>query len=241
MGYFSNALVFTSAPDFQALLGVNPGRYAQGYKHRSKPFWLMDFWMPRGTIKRRVGPFCDPAFATGTFTATVADEQSQKAIETFRDICNAIGSSSNRELEYLNFAIAASRVVETKVMLFAADDEDLDLGVNAWRGSLVSFGIRSHCVSIVYHAGVCHVTPLNIFEDERELDPLLTRLRSLRAITLGPTQTELEGQELYEHPVGQWPAEHGTAAEILGLGTWDPLVSLEEDFEVVFEYAPPSS
>ena len=43
------------------------------------------------------------------------------------------------------------------------------------------------------------------------------------------------GRVPYENPVAQWPRVAGDPAEILGLGTWEPLVNLEKDFAVVFE------
>lgn len=239
MGYFVNALVFDTPPDFNAIVKINPGRFACGYKHKSKPFWLLDFWLPRGTIRRRVGPFCDPAFARGQFFESFPSEPLHP-MNRLLSLFEAVDIDPDVELEYIHFAVAVSRATKNDVHCFAADDNELDVGVNAANGNLVSFGVRRDCISFVYENDQCTVTPINLFDEENEEEFVRTvgKLKSLGVTEFADVRDNMDGQQLFEHPVGQWPFDNGTAEEILGLGTWDPLINLDNDFEIIFEFEP---
>jgi hypothetical protein len=240
MGYFANALVFNSPPDFDAIVKINPGRFARGYKHKSKTFWLLDFWLPRGTIRRRVGPFCDPAFARGIFCDSSFESEPLYPINILLSLLQAVDVSLDVDLEYIHFAIAASRATKNKVFCFAADDNDLDVGVNASNGDLLSFGLRRDCISFVFANNRCTFTPINLFDEDNqeEFHHTLEKLKTMGNAEISEIRDGMEGQQLFEHPVGQWQFENGTAEEILGLGTWDPLINLDDDFEIVFEFEP---
>jgi len=240
MGYFANALVFKSQPDFDSLVKINPGRFARGYRHNTKPFWLLDFWMPRGTIRRRVGPFCDPAFAPGKYCDSSLASKTLHPVGKLLSIFKAVSISPGIELEYVQFAIEVSRAAKNYVYCFAADDNDLDVGINASDGELLSFGIRSDCISFVFENNRCTTTPINLYDDDsqKEFARTLAKLKEIGITEIAEVRDGMDGQQLYEHPVGQWRFENGTAEEILGLGTWDPLNNLENDFEIVFEFEP---
>lgn len=238
MGYFANGFVFTSPPNFDAAGRVAPGRSARGYKHKQHSIWLLDLWKPRGKLQLRRSPFCDPA-AVGFRTELAAVDQATRdflmAIERLRQ---AVGlANSGPELANVHLTLAVAAAARCPAFFFAADDEEMDMGCNAVSGSLVSFSCRLDRLTVQYADGQTAVTPLNYLEDgdEEGLEESADAAKTVAGVTVFEPRDIEGGQVLYEHPVGQWPKAAGDPAEILGLGTWDPLLNLENDFAVVFE------
>jgi hypothetical protein len=238
MGYFANGFVFTSLPDFEAATKVVPGRLARGYKHNQHSVWLLDLWKPRGKLKLRRSPFCDPAaegFRTDLAVVDVATRAFLTALERLRQ---AIGlGSSGPEVSNVHLALAVATAARCPAFFFAADDEETDMGCNAISGSLVSFGCRLDRLSVEYKSERTSFTPLNHLEDgdEEGMQEVIAAANTVVGVSvLAPRDIE-GGQTLYEYPVAQWPKAAGDPAEILGLGTWDPLLNVENDFAVCFE------
>jgi hypothetical protein len=236
MGYFANGFVFTSKPDFDAASKVVPGRLARGYKHNHHPVWLLDLWKPRGKLQLRRSPFCDPV-ADGFRTDLAGiDVATRSFLTAFERLQQAIGFAGH-ELSYVHLGLAIAGAAGCPTFVFAADDEETDMGCNTASGTLVSFGCRLDHLSVQYAGGHTAVTPLNHLEegDEEGLQELIGAAKTVAGISvLDPRDIE-GGRVLYENPVGQWPKAAGNPAEILGLGTWDPLLTIEKDFAVAFE------
>ena len=237
MGYFTNGFVFTSRPDFEAASKVIPGRSARGYQHNRQSVWLLDLWKPRGKLQLRRSPFCDPA-AEGFRTDTALDGPTRDFVNVFEALRQACDLGSGRpEISGLHAALAVAAAARGQAHYFAADDEETDFGCNAASGSLVSFSCRLDQLSVQYANGRASVTPLSDLEDgdEDRLQDLIAAAESVAGISVLQPRIIEGGQIFYENPVGQWPQAAGDPAEILGLGTWDPLANIENDFAVVFE------
>lgn len=236
MGHFANGCVFTSKPEFDAASKVIPGQLARGYKHNHHPVWLLDLWKPRGKLQLLRSPFCDPAVSAFRIDLKDVDTATRSFVTIFERLQKAIGYAG-QELSYVHLGLAVAAAAGCPAFVFAADDEEADLACNAVSGSLVSFGCRLDRLSVQYSGSQIAVTPLNHLEnnDEEGLHEIIGTVKSVAGVhVLEPRESE-GGQVLYENPVGQWPKAAGSPADILGLGTWDPLLNLEKDFVVVFE------
>jgi hypothetical protein len=237
MGYFANGFVFTEQPNFEAASKVASDRLGRGYKHKQHSVWLLDLWKPRGKLQVRRSPFCDRA-ADGFRTDSPLDGPTREFLTALEGLRRAIGlGSGGPEVSGIHLALAVAAGARTPAFFFAADDEETDFGCNAVSGSLVSFACRLDRLSVHYANGLAAVTPLNNLEDgdEEGLQELIGEAKSVEGISVLPSRDIEGGQILYENPVGQWPKAAGDPAEILGLGTWDPLLNVEKDFAVVFE------
>jgi hypothetical protein len=240
MGYFANGFVFTSEPEFKAASVAIPARCARGYKHKERPIWLLDLWKPRGRLQLRRAPFCDPV--AGGFRADIAavDVPTREFLTKLERLKVAIGHrNGDPEQGHVHAALAVAAAARCPVFFFAADDEETDVGCRTVPGSLVSFSGRLDRLSVHYATGQTTVTRLNFLDDgdDEGLQELITKAKGVAGVVLTKPRDIEGGQVLYENPVGQWPTEAGDPAEMLGLGTWDPLSSIEEDFTVVFEHA----
>ena len=236
MGYFANGFVFTNQPDFEAASKIVPARSARGYKHSRHPIWLLDLWTPRGAANRR-SPFCDQA-AEGFRTDAPFDAPTGVLLTALEGLRKAIWSGrAGQEVAGIHLALTVAAATRCPTFFFAADDEEIDMACNAEPGTLVSFGCRLDRLSIQYAAGQTAVTPLNYLEDDDEegLQDLIEAVKTVPGISVEAPRDIDGGQALYENPVSHWPESAGDPAEILGLGTWDPLLNLEDDFTVVFE------
>jgi hypothetical protein len=238
MGYFANGFVFTSEPDFASASRVVPGRFVRGYKHNRQPIWLLDIWKPRGKLQVRRSPFCDPAAEAFRTDLTRVDAPTNAFLAALERLRQAIGHRGDGpEVSGVHLALAVADATACPSYFFAADDEETDMGCNAVSTSLVSFGCRLDRLSIRYTSGQTTVIPLNYLEDgdEEGLQELIAAASNVPGVSLQAPRDIEGGQVLYENPVDQWPKTAGNPAEILGLGTWDPLLNIDEDFTVVFE------
>ena len=238
MGYFANGFVFALEPDFTAAATAAAGRSACGYKHKASPVWLLDLWKPKGTSRHRKAPFCDPAADGFRSDLSGVDEPTRAFLATFERLKRAAGyQSAAPEDANVHLALAVSAAARCPAFFFAANDDETDMGCRTVAGSLVSFGCRLDLLSVQYTAGQLSATPLNFVEDgdDQRLQELITNASGVTGLAVLPPRDIEGGQTLYENPVGQWPKEAGDPAEVLGLGTWDPLLNLETDFDVVFE------
>ena len=234
MGYFANGLVFTEQPDFEAASEVVPGRLARGYKHKKHPVWLLDLWKPRGKLH----PFCNPAAEGFRTDLSLVDGSTRAFLTALEALQRAIGfRNPSPEVSDVHLALAVAGATRCPAFFFAADDEETDMGCNAVSGSLVSFGCRLARLSVQYANGQTAVTPQNYLEeeDDERLQEAIAKSKSVPGLSVLEPRGIENGQLLYENPVGQWPKAAGNPAEILGLGTWDPLLNLEKDFTVVFK------
>jgi hypothetical protein len=238
MGYFANGFVFTSEPDFKAVAAMASDRCVRGYRYNDLDLWLLDIWKPRSQLKRHE-PFCDSA-ATG-FEADMAatDAPTQGFLETLRRLLVQLYGLCGRdsEVSYVRMAIAVASAARCPTFCFAADDEEKDMGCRTIPESLVSFGCRLDRLEVSYGGEAFIVTPVRHVEDndEYEFEEMLGKVARIGGLSLAPQRVVEGGRLLYEYPVKQWPKEAGYPAELLGLGTWDPLLNVEADFNVVFE------
>jgi len=238
MSYFANGFVFTSKPDFEAASKLVASRLARGYKHNYHPVWLLDLWRPRGKLQLRRAPFCDPAADGFRGDLTTLDVPTRAFLAALERLQQAIRfQNAGPEVSNVHLALAVAGSTRCPAFFFAADDEETDMGCNAVSGSLVSFGCRLDRLSVQYSTGQIAVTPLNYLEDDDEegLEELTRAAKAVAGISVLEPRDIETGRVLYENPVGQWPKGAGNPAEILGLGTWDPLLNIEDDFAVVFE------
>ena len=238
MGYFSNGFVFTTLPDFEGVGNAIPNRWARGYKHNQNSIWLLDLWRSLEKPQRRREPFCEPAGDGFQMDLAVIDGATREFLDIFERLLRAVSlrdSSLAFSSTYLALAVAAAARCPT--FFFAADDEETDMGCNAIPGSLISFGCRLDRLCVEYNGEKVSATPLNYDEDDDEdgMRELIAAANTVPGLSVQKPRTIEGGQISYEHPVAQWPEVAGDPTEILGLGTWDPLLNIEQDFRVVYE------
>ncbi len=239
MGYFANGFVFAAEPDFAAVGAAIPDRLARGYKHRQRPVWLLDLWPPPRRPSPRRAPFSDPAadgFRTDLAAVDGGTRDFLAALQRLKEV--VVGyRAADPECGCAHLALAVAAAARRPTYFFAADDEELDLGCRTVPGSLVSFGCRLKSLAVEYGAGRTTVTPLNFPEDEDgdDLRDLIARASRVEGVSVLPPRDVEGGLPFYQNPVAQWPAEAGDPAEVLGLGTWDPLLNVERDFATVFD------
>ena len=240
MGYFSTGIVFFAQPDFVALPTALPGHSVCGYKHKSAPVWLLDIWQARGRSNRWRTQFGDDSAEGFQIDLSGVDEPTREFLTNFERLRQALGERGPSEAGYVHLTLAVSSAVNRLAFLFAANDEELDLGCQVLPGSLVSFGCNLGQLSVEYHRGELTVTPLRDLEDEDEdgVLKLIGQVQTVPGVVIMPTRDVDGGSLLYEHPVRQWPSDAGDPAQLLGLGTWDVLENVGSDFEVVYEYFP---
>jgi hypothetical protein len=231
-------LVFAAEPDFAAVGSAVSDRHVRGYKHNRRPVWLLDVWQPRGKLAFRRAPFCDPAATGFRMDLEAVDADSRGFLAKLQLLREAIGQrTADPELGNLHLALAVAKAARQFTFFFAADDDETDMGCQTVAGSLVSFGGRIDRLAVQYSEGRTTVTPLSFLEDddEEDLRKLIARASRVAGVSFLPPRDIEGGQTLYENPVAQWPTDAGDPAEILGFGTWDPLLNIERDFAVVFE------
>jgi hypothetical protein len=71
------------------------------------------------------------------------------------------------------------------------------------------------------------------------MQDVITAAKTVAGVSVLEPRDIEGGPTLYECPVSQWPKAAGDPAGVLGLGTWDPLLNVEEEFAVVFEKLSP--
>jgi hypothetical protein len=238
VGYFANGFVFTAEPDFAAVSAAICGRFVRGYKHNRQPVWLLDLWEPRGWRSTRHHPFQDAAADGFRAKLTAVDADTREFLATFQRLRVAVGHRNGEpEQGNVHLALAVAAAARRPTFFFAADDQETDMGCRALPGSLASFGCQLDRLAVEYSAGRTTATPLNFLEDDDEggLRDVIARASLVAGMSVLPRRDIEGGQRLYENPVAQWPREAGDPVEMLGLGTWDPLLNVERDFAVVFE------
>lgn len=242
MGYFSTGIVFFAQPDLAVLPAALPGHSVCGYKHKSAPVWLLDIWQARGRSNRWRTQFGDDSAEGFQTDLSGVDEPTRQFLAKFERLRQVLGERGPSVAGYVHLALAVSSAVNRLAFLFAANDEELDLGCQVLPGSVVSFGCRLSQLSVEYYLGELTVTPLRYLEEDDDEERLLNQIRQAQTVpnvVIMPTRDIDGGSLLYEHPVRQWPSYAGDPAQLLGFGTWDVLENVGSDFEVVYEYSPP--
>lgn len=240
MGYFKNAFVSTSPVDYRHILPLVPERCLSAYKHKNRGVWLLDLWKPRRT--RAHTPFCESATEDIQVDSLSIDLPTTNFIESLIRVCDSLADTVDPfDLVSVYVPLALAAATSTPMFYFAADDELTDMACLADPGSVAAFGCRLGPISIQYRSGETIITPLHCLEDDDDqiivLEDIIDRLDLLPGISVEATREIDGGLQMYENPLRHWPAEAGDAGEILGLGTWDPFVNFDRDFERVFTNA----
>jgi hypothetical protein len=128
---------------------VVPGRLARGYKHNQRPVWLLDLGKPRGKLQVRRAPFCDPAAEGFRTDLARVDPATRSFLGALEGLQQAIGlATAGPEVSYVHLGLAVAGATRSDAFLFAADDDETDMGCNVVSSSLVSFGCRIDRLSV---------------------------------------------------------------------------------------------
>lgn len=102
------------------------------------------------------------------------------------------GISNGFKSSYVNFCLTLSKLLETSVFSFIADDEDLDFSCTATGGQLVRLNCRCEDLVVDFDAGRTRVLPL-VFRDHHdgtnEFGTDLMALRRIEGVEVRPPRT----------------------------------------------------
>lgn len=240
MGSFSNGFVFTIEPDFEGLADCVRDRNLRGYAHRSRDVWLLDAWEPSKRPETQHRPFTTDVVRRVPFESST--EHASPAARQFLDVLPRIKqqtflSSPEPEHSGLKIALAISHAVEGEVYFFAADDELVDCACIASKRNLSRVRCRFDQLDVEFENGSTLITPL-LFEEHPDYGQPASDIPDLTGkfagVVIRPAR-EIEALELYANPAKLWPSSAGDPGETLGFGTWEPLMNLERDFQIVFQ------
>lgn len=241
MGYFTAGYAFNAAPDWKRLDALSKRIALHGFKHKIEPLWILAC-NERGR-KGGQWPFAD-------FVARYSSSP-----DPLRDlIAKAVAaiSSFHGEIAHDGIALGSDihRALAVKTYFFAADDDGLDLACESEAVALRRFQLRNENGTVELKDGRVSIAPqttiLSPEEDgtEREFGPsdkaAIEALRRLPNVDVHETkrtrEADVEPSRFFGVVVGLWPEGWPDPEKTAGLGTWDPLLRLHEDFEPC--YAP---
>jgi hypothetical protein len=226
VGYYANALVLGAAPDAGRLPGLfKAGANVVVYKHRRAALWLVDAWIP---TKRPHFPFTDEA------PLQVLEAGEDDAADRYVAAAGALDDGLEGYAEpWIRWTQQAARTLGQDAFAFVADDEGRDAACLASPAGGLRCKARHEATAIEIDGAAVTVVPFDLVEDPEYNLPeeALDDLRELDGVQVAPARVIDGGHTLYGNVVALWPI--GDPGELVGIGTWDPFLELERDFEVV--------
>ena len=214
MGYFTAAFVFNEPPNWKQLTGLCKRVKFTAFKHKSEPLWILACNKPAKEAEER--PF-QCFLGGGRYPGpALFDPQGALKRSLVKAVAEAAPSQDGIAHDALMLGAGIHRALEIATYFFAADDEGLDLALEFREGKLVRFKQAGEKGSVELRDGLVSAE-VNAEDDEAENG-----------------ENEGECRMFYGVPVSHWPQGWPDPQMTLGLGTWDPLLKLEEDFEVCY-------
>lgn len=225
MGYFTAGVVLTSEPQWDRLNSLPSPLGFRGYAHSSQPIWLCDFWCGH--------PLPNYPFQDGGENYVFESFEGNAQIQRFSQLVSRYDEIYGEA--WLRAAHKLAGLWNQRVFLFGADDELCDFACCADGTAILSLALNVEQFRIELDGNDFIITPRTDPEDDFEDDAgdQLDELSTLDFVRVLPTQLHERG--LFENPVELWPQDAGNPKKIAGIGTWDPLDNLDQDFRVVFE------
>jgi hypothetical protein len=242
MGYLTTGFVFVAEPSFAEIAAALPACSARGYRHGTRPVWLLDLWEKpwRGAhhpFQERLAAGA-AAKAWRASTGTGADTPAFVA-ELEALLASLPDPSDPLVAAECRLVLSLSRLAGVPTFFFVGDDDLVDAACRADDGRLERFRCRLDRLTVVHEQGRSELEPtVSEEDDDDELDDTEDLVAAAsRAVpwSLGPTRSFDGGRPLHESALALWPQAAGDPAETLGVGTWDPGENLERDFQIVFE------
>jgi hypothetical protein len=143
----------------------------------------------------------------------------------------------------LRLTASLSQRVGGPLFFFAADDESTDMAMAAVDGLFSEYRLDFGTYLINFGRGVLTVVPRTFSEDPERTysEDVLAEIRSIPGVEVAPPVVIEGGDMLYGSAVALWPSEAGDPAETLGIGTWDPFMNVEDDYDEVFTRSCPAT
>jgi hypothetical protein len=238
MGFFSNGFVFTAPPNWDAIKhSLSHSLSLRLYKHPMMDLWLLDAWE---TTTQNHFPFSD-RFRKKLCVGVDIPQKSIDAIDSLSKIASIL-SEIDFGIDWLKNTARIAIISDSDTFLFAADDEQIDIGCRASTKGITHFRVNLDSCMVEYSPDGLFLYPY-IFEEEADFEPEITHekiseLNKVPGIKIS-TAIQIESQGgiytkgFYQNAVSLWPL--GDPETILGLGTFDPFENFEKDFEVKFE------
>jgi hypothetical protein len=233
LGYYGNGFIFTSTPAWPALETLPSNFGFTGYRHKASGVFALDVWKCTG---HQHWPFTD---MPGQVAMPPLPGSTEDVLERFNEICETIRTAEITEAIYgeplLRLTAYLSSILGVDTFFFAADDELTDMAARARVSRLTDFRVRFGAYAVDFSAGAFRVTPRSFVEDGEIAysENVLARIRALPGTTVTDPERVMNGNPLYESAVQLWPPDAGDPAKLLGIGTWDPFLQIEEDFSRV--------
>lgn len=238
MGYLVSGYAFAGAPRWAELERLLAAFRLRGYRQKAGPLFLLDAWAPRGGGKH--SPFCaEPVRAS--MLEGAGPNSASAVVAAFDEIGTLLGdvAAADYGAGWLSVPLSIAAAAGTPTFAFTADDDMFDFAAYVDAGAIVHAGCRLGPFKVIAGEEMLFVVPYAIEEDDYVPDDaLLARLAALRNVQVLATEHVDGGFPLHEHPLILWPKNWGDATELLGFGTFDALVRLDEEFEVVHESGP---
>lgn len=240
VGYFVSGYAFAGAPRWRDLERLLAPLRVRGYRHNAGRLYLLDAWAGRRD-GRGHSAFCGEPIRASLLEAagplpTLAVIAAFDEINTLlRDV-----AAVDYGAHWLGVPLLIASAAGKPTFAFTADDDVFDFAAYVDAGAIVHAGCRLGPFKVIAGEDTLFVVPQASEEDDYVPDDdLLARLAALRNVQVLATENIDGGLPLHEHPLILWPKTWGNPTELLGLGTFDGLVGLEEKFEVVHESRPP--
>lgn len=242
MGYLSSGFAFDGIPDWGAVHSVFESFSIRGYKHKECGVCLLDVWKSKKNHPSRY-PFTTQPIPAESIPHPMPTSRITAA---FDEICSILSAVETVEYQpdWLCIPLLLSSAIDRPTFAFTADDDLVDYGALASPTALVRMGCQIGMFDIVLENGIFSVTPFASEEQEETVeydDELFAALASIEEVRVLPARAISGGLQIYRHPSDMWPSEWGDVEKLLGFGTFDPLLDLDNDFEVVYEHVPTSS
>jgi len=233
LGYYGNGFIFTSTPAWPALEMLPSDFGFTGYRHKTSGVFALDVWKCTGHPH---WPFTDEP---GRMAMTPLPGSTEDVLARFGEICEAIRTAEITEAIYgeslLRLTVYLSSILGVDTFFFAADDELRDMAARAQGRVLTDFRVRFGAYAVAFSGGTFRVTARSFVEDDEIAysENVLARIRALPGTTVTEPERVTNGNPLYESALQLWPSEAGDPAKLLGIGTWDPFLQIDEDFSKV--------
>jgi len=217
MGYLISAHILPGERDFGALHQLPPSIDYAAYFHEGVRCYLLDVYASRRPPQY---PFCSILPA-----ADIPLELSAElgVLNEFYQVLARLNRANSFKRSYINFALLLSQKLDSDILSFVADDDDLDFACTVRGGVLNRLHFRRADLLVTYSENGLLIEPLYPEEEEdvewlTDLDFLKKAIPSavIRERTL-PMPTLLHS--LVTREVAEFT---GAPQPILGLGSFDP-------------------
>ena len=243
MGCDVSGFVFIQEPNREALQHLPVGLGIKGYRHQTKPVWLLDVWK------------CDPG-ERYPMTFGLPDEcqpliklpvETESVLEQLRAIAIALREIDPIDrLADIRWSASISALCGVETTFYSANDDTVNMAVRWNAGQLQTARISTGRFLITNgsSASLMIQQVINLEDDDSpwQCPPEVEEaLRAIPGLSSGETLTVESNSLLHSNALALWPKEAVFAQEMLGICNCDSQPEAWKEFVVEFERACPSA